>query len=312
MKKVIFVTLCSLIGGAISTVVSFFLMLFVNFLIFPNDSVDFYALSESFSLAYQDYQEKEIIASYNFGPIEFEIPLFKAKINQLGFVWSPNKKRVAYLEEIDNNTDNISDKRYSLTILNPITLGEKTIYESDYYISNWAWLDNEELIVYYHPIDEYITGNIINIKTGKTKTQQLGINYQWSADKEWDYKEWYLAYRYSNNKFGVIISNKNQKRTYEFLSEKIKYKDKIQAVWAPNPVMYGLTANDDIIYRLAAVRQKDNEDQLELLIIDFDQGMRVLTQKDLGEEGCSNMWWKNNSEYICYNSIKGRQYIHLN
>lgn len=59
------------------------------------------------------------------------------------------------------------------------------------------------------------------------------------------------------------------------------------------------------------VKEKDNEDQLELVIVDFDQGAKILVQKDLSEEGCTDMWWEGNLELICYNNIKSRQYIHL-
>lgn len=59
------------------------------------------------------------------------------------------------------------------------------------------------------------------------------------------------------------------------------------------------------------VKEKDNEDQLELVIVDFDQGTKILVQKDLGDEGCANMRWDDNTEFYCYNELGDRQHIHL-
>ena len=50
---------------------------------------------------------------------------------------------------------------------------------------------------------------------------------------------------------------------------------------------------------------------MELLIIDLDEKGKVLLQKNLGEEGCANMWWDSNREFICYHAKMGRLELKL-
>lgn len=199
--------------------------------------------------------------------------------------FSPSKNKFGYLENSDISDESISwDQEIILHIGEIVTKETKEIYHGSHRTAGWEWFSEDEVLIPYGCGTECQVLYLVNVNSGFKETIQQGVGYEWSNDKNW-----LFAYRYSG-KLGIVVFDRNQNQIYEYLKDpnhRDKYEVKIKGLWAPSS------------NRLAMVKEKDNKDQLELIIADFDKAGKILIQKDLGEVGCSNMWWGDDNEFYC-------------
>lgn len=208
------------------------------------------------------------------------------------FQFSPSKNQFGYLENSNVSDESVPwDKQVVLYIGETYNKKTKEVYHGSHKTSGWEWFSENEILIPYGCGTECEVLYLVDANSGFKETIQQGVGYEWSSDKNW-----LFAYRYSG-KLGIIAFNRNQDKIYEYLKDpdhRMKYYEEIKGEWAPSS------------NRLAMIKEKDNEDQLELIIVDFDKDGKVLLQKNLGEVGCANMWWDSNREFTCYHSQKGR------
>lgn len=199
------------------------------------------------------------------------------------FRFSPSKNRFGYLENSDISDESIPWNREMVLHIGEVATREtKEVYYGSHRTAGWEWFSEEEVLIPYGCGTECQVLYLVNVNSGFKETIQQGVSYEWSSDRNW-----LFAYRYSG-KLGIVVFDKNQDQIYEYLKDpRDKYEEKIKGSWAPSG------------NRLAMVKEKDHEDQLELIIADFDQSGIVLVQKDLGEAGCSNMRWSDDNEFYC-------------
>ena len=294
IKKIFFLILCSSIGAIIGYYISINIDYTVESLIYPSEFVDIYADGKNYDFPKNDLTTKRnIYATYYIFFWEFYRPVTNNLEIRTRPIWSPEGKRIAYLEKIDQDGDESSkETEYSLIIINPFTRKLKTIYATNIPIDTWNWINDEQIIIYSITANSDLLSDKINIPTNEITNQFIGSNYEWSHDKEW--------YWTNNKQSGITVTDKYQIKNFNFNIKDSKYQDIITASWSP--------VND----YLALVKENEGDNQMELLIINFNfnQEGKVLLQKNLGIEGCKNMWWDSDSFYsskfICYNEKKGR------
>lgn len=201
------------------------------------------------------------------------------------FRYSPSKNKFGYMESTDISDESIPwDREVILHIGETATKKNKEVYSGSHKTSGWEWFSEDEVLIPYGCGTECQVLYLVNVDSGSKETIQQGVSYEWSSDKNW-----LFAHRYSG-KLGIVVFNRNQDQIYEYLKDpdhRDKYYEKIKGLWAP------------LSNRLAMVKEKNREDQLELIIADFDQVGKILVQKDLDKKGCSNMWWGNNEKFYC-------------
>ncbi len=135
MKKLSLVILKVLIGiGGIY---------FLIFLFCPSIVLDFYIYPED-PLEYSNLKEIYL----KIKPFGFSFQITHTDRHKSNLEWSPNKKYVAFYENVREPTDESFDREWALKIINPRTLKIKTIFIGDYHTSNYQWIDDKTIRVY--------------------------------------------------------------------------------------------------------------------------------------------------------------------
>lgn len=228
----------------------------------------------------------------------------KRKVTRSGhpverFLFSPTKIKFGYMEMFDIYDESIPWDREVVLHIGEVATGKtKELFHGSFKMSGWEWFSEDEVLIPYGCGTECEVLYLIDVNSGSQQTIQKGVGYQWSADKNW-----FSAYRYSG-KLGIMVSNRNQDKIYEYLKEKehdYQYntlEEALAAYWAPES------------NRLAMIKEKENEDKLELIVVDFDQEGKILVQKDLGEKECESAFWYDDGEFICFRE-GAKEIIHL-
>lgn len=131
MKRFSLIILGILIGltGIYFLVFLFSPSSFVNFYIYPEDPLEF---SDS----------KEIFLEIKPFGFSFQITHTNHhKSNDL--TWSPNKKHLAFFENVMEPAQKPFDREWALKIINPRTLKIKTIFIGDSNTGEYQWLDDQ-------------------------------------------------------------------------------------------------------------------------------------------------------------------------
>ena len=101
-----------------------------------------------FSLANVSDNE-EVVVEIN--PFEWEIQLTNTQKLKSDLSWSPDKKSLAYFENImepSNNPDRPFDREWVIKVIYPKILQIKTIFIGDSDTSNYEWIDDKTIRIY--------------------------------------------------------------------------------------------------------------------------------------------------------------------
>lgn len=202
---------------------------------------------------------------------------------------SPDNSRLGYFVSLNclNKFFLDYENHTSLYIISIDGKSNKEIYKGNYHTSNWDWLNNEEVIVYYGCGTECMAGFVIDANTGEQKSQlQYGVNYTWSPDKKYA-----LAYNYSG-KYGITVGDKKGNILLSVRREPSDYDliGETEAIWSPDSA------------KLAVIIKKEGTGDMELLIFkapDFGQ----IFQTDIDFTKDAEFAWEGN-KMIIFNNIE--------
>ncbi|MBU4030643.1 hypothetical protein KJ756_00515 [Patescibacteria group bacterium] len=93
---------------------------------------------------YRGEDEESIWVKTKFFPLKKEIS-GTSSYKPPNLQWSPDKNHLAFYDFI---REEIFNKEWFLKIINPRTLGIKTIFIGDYKTSEYLWIDNKTIRVY--------------------------------------------------------------------------------------------------------------------------------------------------------------------
>jgi len=111
-----------------------FLIYAIVFFMFPLSVIDIY----------RGEDEESIWVKTKFFPLKKEIS-GTSSYKPPNLQWSPDKNHLAFYDFI---REEIFNKEWFLKIINPRTLGIKTIFIGDYKTSEYLWIDNKTIRVY--------------------------------------------------------------------------------------------------------------------------------------------------------------------
>lgn len=114
--------------------ISILLMYTLVFFLSPSSVID----------VYRGEDEESIWLKIKFFPLKKEIS-GTSSYKPPDIQWSPDKNHLAFYDFI---REEIFNKEWFLKIINPRTLGVKTIFIGDYKTSEYRWIDNKTIRVY--------------------------------------------------------------------------------------------------------------------------------------------------------------------
>jgi len=186
---------------------------------------------------------------------------------------SPQNGMIGYFSflnysKLKETTESDYDNETSLSVMTIDGKNHKEVYRGNYHTSDWEWLNEDEIVVYYGCGTECEVGFVIDAKTGKRKAQlQYGVGYEWSPDKKL-----VVAYNYSVE-YGITVGNKKGNELYalrrgvpDFYSRLV---DKTKAAWSPDGS------------KIALIIKKENQEALELVVFDVKKNFQTISQSDL-------------------------------
>lgn len=209
---------------------------------------------------------------------------------------SPDNSKLGYyvfLNSLNGSNKKTDYKNYTaLEIIDTDGKNKLEVYKGSYHTSDWDWLNNDEIIIYYGCGTECMAGFITDVNTGKRISQlQYGVGYEWSPNKEL-----VLAYNYSW-KYGITVGDKKGKKLLKILrghdvDGDEKLADETRAVWAPDSS------------KLALVIKKENENKMETIIFDVENNFRQIFRQDMDNADEYNLKWDEDSKIIKLNNIE--------
>lgn len=219
---------------------------------------------------------------------------FKQKVTYRGqeikyFKFSPSKKRLGFYYESGNYLS--AGRDVALAVMNIAEQSVKKIYKGSFKTSDWEWLNDEEIAVYYGCGTECMAVYIIDVDSGgKEAALQYGVNYEWSPDKELA-----LAYNYSG-KYGITVGDKKGNAVFSIKRDLAAPYDliyKTNAEWSPNGG------------KLALIIQKEKQDRLELLVFNVQEDFKQIFQFDVNFSDDIELRWSDNDSII----IDGQEFV---
>lgn len=197
------------------------------------------------------------------------------------FKFSPDGKKAAYFQhKFTNSVEGIGDFDYTSLVIDKSGRIE-TLFQSDFRLSYFEWLNDEEIAVYRSCGTECMTAYVINLNTKLPQEFPLGVGYSWSPDKRY-----LLAYHYTS-KYGISVTRKGDlygRRIFELVRNQppsgSRLTDKTKAIWSPDSS------------KLALIIKKDKEEKFELLVFNIRNDFNLLKQKDIEGSDFSNLEWK--------------------
>jgi len=214
---------------------------------------------------------------------------------------SPTEKRLGYFQdihkagaEIDKDDPEAAreywDNYTSLRMMNIDGSGKKEIYRGSYKTSNWEWLNDEEVVVYYNCGTECLVGFLIDANTGERKAElQYGVGHEWSPNKEL-----VLVYNYSGG-YGITIGDKKGNVVFSIKREPQKYYGLVfstEVEWAPDGS------------KIAVVIKKENLEEMELLVFDVEDNFKQIFQSDIGFFEDMKLMWSDDGQKVILNNLE--------
>lgn len=204
---------------------------------------------------------------------------------------SPNGLLIGYYVDLNCLNGNVLHRDYenhtSLRIMDLDGANNKKIYTGSYHTSDWEWLNDDEVVVYYGCGTECIVGFVIDVETGTRKAQlQYGVGYEWSPNKKY-----VLAYNYSG-KYGITIGDKNEEVFLSIKREPSDYDliDETKAIWSPDSK------------KIALIIKKESVNEMEILVFETDNFDMIL-QSDIEFTEDAKFSWTGNNK-ISFNNAE--------
>lgn len=207
---------------------------------------------------------------------------------------SPNGKKSAYFQhKFTRDLKEMSDEDYAYVVVDQ-GIKVEPVFKSDFRLSDFEWLFDEELAVYRDCGTECTIAYVVNVDTKKYEQLPMGVGYTWSPDK------FYVAsYRYSG-RYGITIASRrgNYGRSiYEILREPpptgSALISKTALKWSPDASKFAL------------VIRKNDEEMLELIVFGLENDNFVLlSQHGIDQDSFDEFFWKGTSSIHYYDSGK--------
>lgn len=116
---------------------------FLVFLLSPSSVLDFYIYPED-PLEFSDLKEVFL----EIRPFGFFFQITHTDHHKSDLSLSPNKKHLAFFENVMEPAQKSFDREWALKIINPRTLKIKTIFIGDSNTSKYQWIDDQTIRVY--------------------------------------------------------------------------------------------------------------------------------------------------------------------
>ncbi|MBI3335888.1 MAG: hypothetical protein HY001_05375 [Candidatus Portnoybacteria bacterium] len=204
-------------------------------------------------------------------------------------MFSPSGNKVSFYYE---HEDPPVGRDVSLVVMDISRRKFREVYKGSYHTSNWEWLDENELVVYYGCGTECMVGFVVDVKTGKRKAQlQYGVGYEWSPNKKLA-----LAYNYSG-KYGITVGNKKGNEMFALRRDApnlySKLVDETKTAWSPDGS------------KIALIIKKEDQEALELMVIDVKKNFQTIFQSDLEIVSSSeDLSWTGDSKKLVIGSAE--------
>lgn len=164
---------------------------------------------------------------------------------------------------------------------------EQPVFKSDFRVSSFEWVNEEELAVYRDCGTECTIAYIVNIKTKKYRELPMGVGYTWSPNKK------YVATYHYSYKYGITVFERDD--TYGRVMFELRREhspdgsgliDETKMVWSPDSE------------KLAVIIEKEGEERLEIIIFNIVDDFSILSRSDLENKKFSNFHWKNEKTVV--------------
>lgn len=199
---------------------------------------------------------------------------------------SPNNLLIGYYVDLNCLNGNVLHRDYenhtSLRIMDLDGKNNKEIYTGSYHTSDWEWLNDDEVVVYYGCGTECMVGFVVDVKTRTRKAQlQYGVGYEWSPNKKY-----ILAYNYSG-KYGITVGDKKEEVFLSIKREPSNYDliGETKAIWSPDSK------------KLTLIIKKEGVNEMEILIFETDNFDMIL-QSDIEFTKDAKFTWAGNNKII--------------
>ena len=206
---------------------------------------------------------------------------------------SSEKTKLGYFVNLNslNSPDKETDyeNHTALMIIDVNGQNKKEIYRGSYHTSNWEWLNENEVVVYYGCGTECMVGFVTDTNSGQRKAElQYGVGYEWSPNREL-----VVAYHYWN--YGITVGDKKGKELLSIFRHTTSYRDlsgKTKSIWAPDSS------------KLALIIKKENKNQMELLVFDVTNNFKKILRRDVDNADEYNLEWSEDSKLIKLNDVE--------
>lgn len=203
-------------------------------------------------------------------------------------VFSPSRNKMSFYYE---HEDPPVGRDVSLVVMDISRRKFREVYKGSYHTSNWEWLNEEELVVYYGCGTECMVGFVIDVKTGKRNAQlQYGVGYEWSPDKKL-----VLAYNYSGE-YGITAGDKKGNVLFALRRDAPeRYSalvDKTKALWSPDGSKIGL------------IIKKENQEALEIMVVDVKKDFQAISQSNLEAGFSEDLSWSSDSKKLLAGNVE--------
>ncbi len=198
------------------------------------------------------------------------------------FKFSPDRKRAAYFQnKLTTDIKEIGDRDYTSLVIDQEGKTE-TVFQSDFRLSYFEWLDDREVVVYRGCGTECMLAYIVDIDTKKYREISLGVGYSWSPDKQY-----ILAYHYSYQ-YGISIAEKGREYGRTIFQIRRNHPPSGSGLAGQTKAAWSEDSS-----KLALIIRKENDEQLELLVFDIRQNFKLLLQQDLDGDNLTGLGWDN-------------------
>lgn len=200
---------------------------------------------------------------------------------------SPDGKSYAYLQhKFIKDLKEMNDGDY--TYVNVYyDWGDQPVFKSDFRVSSFEWVNDEELVVYRGCGTECTAAYIVNIETKKYRELPMGVGYTWSPNKK------YVATYHYSYKYGITVFEKDDiygRTMFELRREHSTDGSGLigetKMVWSPDSA------------KLAVIIEKESEEKLEIIIFNIIDEFSIVFRSDLENKKFSNLHWKNEKTVI--------------
>ncbi len=198
------------------------------------------------------------------------------------FFSSPSGIKFGFMK-IDNNV--------SIYLVDKFKKDFKKIFSGSLRTSGWEWFNEDKILVSYNCGTECQMLYLIDTRTNKQNQLVYGVNYEWSPNKEMvSAHNYYPSYGVTvGTQFGEKIFS--IQRSIDDTNETI-LNEKTNTSWSPDSS------------KLAVVIKKEDNNQMELLVLDVENKFKKILRNDLPTSvDYYDVKWDNNGQNIILNNI---------